>query len=222
MTTLPACSKLTVILPSITDCTCPRPQSGRSRMAHQHAWLEEFVHRRPVRRRRGGRDMSATPDLSALVSARLCHDLISPMGAIGNGLELLQLSARRRPRPSSRSSTRASRPRSPSCASTASPSGRPTRRRASRSTRRRRSPTRCSTAASPSPGTARGGDLPRTLTRARLSRASSASRRACRWAATSASSSPASAITPRGRRPAHRAAGRALGACHATGRRSPS
>lgn len=40
-------------------------------------------------------DLSApnpgAPDLSALVSARLCHDLISPMGAIGNGLELLQL-----------------------------------------------------------------------------------------------------------------------------------
>jgi len=36
---------------------------------------------------------SRAPDLSALVSARLCHDLISPMGAIGNGLELLQLSA---------------------------------------------------------------------------------------------------------------------------------
>ena len=35
--------------------------------------------------------MSA-PDLAALVSARLCHDLISPMGAIGNGLELLQMS----------------------------------------------------------------------------------------------------------------------------------
>ena len=32
------------------------------------------------------------PDLSALVSARLCHDLISPMGAIGNGIELMQLS----------------------------------------------------------------------------------------------------------------------------------
>lgn len=31
------------------------------------------------------------PDLSALVSARLCHDLISPMGAIGNGLELLEM-----------------------------------------------------------------------------------------------------------------------------------
>lgn len=36
--------------------------------------------------------MSA-PDLCALVSARLCHDLISPMGAIGNGLELLELSS---------------------------------------------------------------------------------------------------------------------------------
>jgi histidine phosphotransferase ChpT len=35
--------------------------------------------------------MSAT-DLSALVASRLCHDLISPIGAIGNGLELLQLS----------------------------------------------------------------------------------------------------------------------------------
>jgi len=36
--------------------------------------------------------MSA-PELSELVSARLCHDLISPMGAIGNGLELMQLAA---------------------------------------------------------------------------------------------------------------------------------
>lgn len=36
--------------------------------------------------------MVSAEDLSALVSARLCHDLISPMGAIGNGLELLQLS----------------------------------------------------------------------------------------------------------------------------------
>jgi len=36
--------------------------------------------------------MSA-PDLGALVAARLCHDLISPLGAIRNGLELLQMSA---------------------------------------------------------------------------------------------------------------------------------
>lgn len=32
------------------------------------------------------------PDLAALVSARICHDLISPLGAIGNGVELMALS----------------------------------------------------------------------------------------------------------------------------------
>ncbi|MDO5633222.1 MAG: histidine phosphotransferase family protein [Paracoccus sp. (in: a-proteobacteria)] len=31
-------------------------------------------------------------DLSAMVGSRLCHDLVSPLGAIGNGLELLQMS----------------------------------------------------------------------------------------------------------------------------------
>lgn len=31
-------------------------------------------------------------DLSALIGSRLCHDLISPIGAISNGLELLQMS----------------------------------------------------------------------------------------------------------------------------------
>lgn len=30
--------------------------------------------------------------LAALVGARLCHDIVSPLGAIGNGLELLELS----------------------------------------------------------------------------------------------------------------------------------
>ncbi|MFT3973020.1 MAG: histidine phosphotransferase family protein [Amaricoccus sp.] len=35
--------------------------------------------------------MTTETDLAALVSARLCHDLISPIGAIGNGLELLEL-----------------------------------------------------------------------------------------------------------------------------------
>lgn len=36
--------------------------------------------------------MTAHPsDLSALVGSRICHDLISPLGAIGNGLELLTL-----------------------------------------------------------------------------------------------------------------------------------
>ncbi|MDM7458631.1 MAG: histidine phosphotransferase family protein [Paracoccus sp. (in: a-proteobacteria)] len=31
-------------------------------------------------------------ELAALVGSRLCHDLVSPLGAIGNGLELLQMS----------------------------------------------------------------------------------------------------------------------------------
>ncbi len=32
------------------------------------------------------------PDLGALVGSRICHDLISPLGAIGNGVELIALS----------------------------------------------------------------------------------------------------------------------------------
>lgn len=31
------------------------------------------------------------PDLTALLGSRICHDLISPLGAIGNGIELLAL-----------------------------------------------------------------------------------------------------------------------------------
>ena len=34
--------------------------------------------------------MSA-PDLNALIGSRICHDLISPLGAIGNGVELLNM-----------------------------------------------------------------------------------------------------------------------------------
>lgn len=30
------------------------------------------------------------PDLTALISSRICHDLINPIGAISNGLELLE------------------------------------------------------------------------------------------------------------------------------------
>lgn len=32
------------------------------------------------------------PDLNALIGSRICHDLISPLGAIGNGVELLSMS----------------------------------------------------------------------------------------------------------------------------------
>ena len=35
--------------------------------------------------------MSASRDLSALLGSRICHDLISPLGAIGNGIELLAM-----------------------------------------------------------------------------------------------------------------------------------
>ncbi len=33
--------------------------------------------------------MTDTPDLTALIGSRICHDLISPIGAIGNGVELM-------------------------------------------------------------------------------------------------------------------------------------
>ncbi|OJY32131.1 MAG: histidine phosphotransferase [Rhodobacterales bacterium 65-51] len=35
--------------------------------------------------------MPDRPDLSALLGSRICHDLISPIGAISNGVELLML-----------------------------------------------------------------------------------------------------------------------------------
>lgn len=35
--------------------------------------------------------MPDKPDLAALIGSRICHDLISPIGAIGNGVELLLL-----------------------------------------------------------------------------------------------------------------------------------
>lgn len=34
---------------------------------------------------------AAAPDLAALIGSRICHDLISPIGAIGNGVELLAM-----------------------------------------------------------------------------------------------------------------------------------
>ncbi len=37
--------------------------------------------------------MPHKPDLAALVGSRICHDLISPIGAIGNGVELVLLDA---------------------------------------------------------------------------------------------------------------------------------
>ncbi|CAM3087787.1 histidine phosphotransferase family protein [Paracoccus nototheniae] len=44
---------------------------------------------------RAGPGMAQIPpgDLTGLLAARLCHDLVSPLGAIGNGVELLEMSA---------------------------------------------------------------------------------------------------------------------------------
>lgn len=36
--------------------------------------------------------MMRRPDVTSLVGSRICHDLVSPLGAIGNGVELLELS----------------------------------------------------------------------------------------------------------------------------------
>ncbi len=41
--------------------------------------------------------MTRNPDLGALIGSRICHDLISPLGAIGNGVELLSMSAPQSP-----------------------------------------------------------------------------------------------------------------------------
>lgn len=35
--------------------------------------------------------MPEKPDIAALMGSRICHDLISPIGAIGNGVELMML-----------------------------------------------------------------------------------------------------------------------------------
>ncbi|MCL4674724.1 MAG: hypothetical protein KJZ59_01530, partial [Pararhodobacter sp.] len=35
--------------------------------------------------------MRGADALAAMIGSRLCHDLVSPLGAIGNGVELLQM-----------------------------------------------------------------------------------------------------------------------------------
>lgn len=37
--------------------------------------------------------MTDDPDLGALIASRICHDLVSPLSAIGNGVELLAMTA---------------------------------------------------------------------------------------------------------------------------------
>jgi histidine phosphotransferase ChpT len=35
--------------------------------------------------------MTESPDFSALICSRICHDLVNPIGAIGNGVELMRM-----------------------------------------------------------------------------------------------------------------------------------
>jgi histidine phosphotransferase ChpT len=56
-----------------------------SRMSHQHARFQYRIHDNE------SPHMIDKPDLAALLGSRICHDLISPIGAIGNGVELLMM-----------------------------------------------------------------------------------------------------------------------------------
>jgi histidine phosphotransferase ChpT len=60
------------------------------RVAHQHARFQKCRHSRPFHPVIA---MLDKPDLAALIASRICHDLISPIGAIGNGVELLAMDA---------------------------------------------------------------------------------------------------------------------------------
>ena len=61
---------------------------GLVRVAHDHARFQIRVFHshqdRPL-------NMQDKPDLAALIGSRICHDLISPIGAIGNGVELMMM-----------------------------------------------------------------------------------------------------------------------------------
>ena len=60
--------------------------------SYKHARLEYVMRHRSTSPVSGsGPEGPAQLDLPALIAARICHDLISPLGAIGNGVELLEM-----------------------------------------------------------------------------------------------------------------------------------
>ena len=59
---------------------------------HQHSRLQKRSHFQPP-----GSLMTDQADLAALIASRICHDLISPIGAISNGVELLAMEIADRP-----------------------------------------------------------------------------------------------------------------------------
>lgn len=81
----------------------PEAPLRRGRISDEHTGMEEhvrFIHGGLRIFGVGGvsadgssaRQMVAKPDLIALLGSRICHDLISPLGAIANGVELLTMS----------------------------------------------------------------------------------------------------------------------------------
>lgn len=88
---LPFFGKIDSDAPANVGLHLPDTPFRTIRMAHQHAWCQNCVHPRHLFLPRGT-PMTRRPDLTALVTARICHDLVSPLGAIGNGVELMTLS----------------------------------------------------------------------------------------------------------------------------------
>ena len=70
----------------------PKAPIGPVRIADEHTGLEKGVHIVHTASAYPGTFADPAPDLGALVGSRICHDLISPLGAIGNGVELIALS----------------------------------------------------------------------------------------------------------------------------------
>jgi histidine phosphotransferase ChpT len=60
-------------------------------MSHQHSGFEHRVH--SSRPSSCQRYHVRNARLAALIGSRICHDLISPIGAIGNGVELMLMEA---------------------------------------------------------------------------------------------------------------------------------
>lgn len=70
----------------------PKAPVGLIGMPHQHSGFQKRDHiGHGTTGKRETTDVTDN-DLNALLGSRICHDLISPLGAIGNGIELLSMS----------------------------------------------------------------------------------------------------------------------------------
>src|SRR5690606_38134497 len=57
-------------------------------LSHCRACRQKVVHSRSVPRRSGQESLMIDLKLASLMSSKLCHDVIGPIGAICNGIEL--------------------------------------------------------------------------------------------------------------------------------------